>query len=102
IIKLLQPQSLNRYAVFLTHESEALNINYEGNLNDPRIAHSLNIEVDDFGDVLQCAAVVYGRKITDALLPSVIQDEQSKVHIIYTTNSYTNLFDTFETYRLKQ
>ena len=101
IIKLLQPQLNNKYAVFLVHESEALNINYERNLNDPRIAHSLNIEVDDFGNVLQSASVAYGRKITDAHLPVAIQDEQSKVHVVYTTNSYTNLFDTPVTYRLK-
>ena len=85
----------------MVHESEALNINYERNLNDPRIAHSLNLEVDDFGNVLQAAAVVYGRKITDAQLPAAIQAEQNNVHVIYTTNDYTNLFDVPETYRLK-
>ena len=93
IIKLLQPQLENRNAVFLSHESEALNIHYERNLNDPRIAHSLNLEVDDFGNVLQVASVVYGRKITDAQLPAAIQTEQSNVHVIYTTNDYTNDFD---------
>ncbi len=101
IIKLLQPQLENRNAVFIAHESEALDIHYERNFNDPRIAHSLNLEVDDFGNVLQAASVVYGRKITDATLPAAIQTEQSNVHVIYTTNDYTNDFDIADTYRLK-
>src|SRR6185312_8904677 len=58
-------------------------------------------EVDDFGNVLQSAAVVYGRKTSDAQLPAEIQKEQSNVHVVYTTNSFTNLFDIPETYRLK-
>ncbi|MEP6514443.1 MAG: toxin TcdB middle/N-terminal domain-containing protein, partial [Parafilimonas sp.] len=101
IIKLLQPQLQNKHSVFLVHESEALNIHYERNLNDPRIAHSLNLEVDDFGNVLQSAAVVYGRKVTDTQLPAAIQAEQNNVHVIYTTNDYTNLFDLPDAYRLK-
>ncbi len=101
IIKLLQPQLENKNAVFISHESETLSIHYERNFNDPRIAHSLNLEVDDFGNVLQAASVVYGRKITDAALPAAIQTEQSNVHVIYTTNDYTNDFDIAGTYRLK-
>ena len=101
IIKLLQPQLKNKYAVFLVHESEALNINYERNLNDPRIAHSLNLEVDDFGNVLQAVSVAYGRKTTDAQLPAGIQTEQNNVHVIYTRNDYTNFFNLPDAYRLK-
>ncbi|MDB5279413.1 MAG: spvB [Ferruginibacter sp.] len=101
VIKLLQPASVNKFAVFLSHESEAISVSYERNLDDPRIAHSLNLETDDFGNVLQSASVVYGRKQTDAQLPAGIQAEQNKVHVIYTTNDYTNLFDVPETYRLK-
>jgi RHS repeat-associated protein len=102
IIKLLQPQLENKYAAFLSHESEALNIHYERNLNDPRIIHTLNTEVDDFGNIVQSASVVYGRKTTDAQLPAAIQTEQSKVHVIYTKNDYTNDFDLPDTYRLER
>lgn len=101
IVKLLQPQLPNKFAAFITHESESLTIQYERNLDDPRMAHSLNIEVDDFGDVLQSAAVVYGRKITDPQLPAEIQAEQNKVHVVYTTNAYTNSFNQPNAYRLK-
>ena len=101
IIKLSQPKLGNKYAVFLTHGSETLNIHYERNLDDPRIAHSLNLEVDDVGNVLQMASVVYGRKITDGVLPADIQTEQNKVHVIYITNDYTNDFNLPDTYRLK-
>ena len=40
-------------AVFFTHAREALNYHYERNPADPRIAHALTLEVDDFGNVLQ-------------------------------------------------
>jgi RHS repeat-associated protein len=89
LIKLLQPQLQNRYAVFLMHETEALDIHYERNLNDPRIAHTLNLEVDNVGNVLKSAAVVYGRKTTDATLPVEIQQEQNAVHVIITQNDFT-------------
>ncbi len=101
IIKLLQPKQDNRYTVFYVHESESVNFYYERNLNDPRIAHSLNLEVDDFGNVLQSASVVYGRKITDAALPANVQSEQHNVHVIYSENNFTNDFDLPDVYALK-
>jgi RHS repeat-associated protein len=100
-IRLLQPQLNNRHAVFIVHDAETLNIAYERNVNDPRISHSLNLETDEFGNVLQAAAIVYGRKSVDPSLPPEIQNEQSKAHVSYTTNDYTNFVDTPLTYRLK-
>ncbi len=58
--------------------------------------------MDDFGNVLQSASVVYGRKVTDAQLPTAIQTQQSKTHVVYTVNSYTNDFDLADTYHLEE
>ena len=110
IIKWLQPRRQNKYAVFYTHESETAKFYYERNMEDPRISHTLNLEVADFGYVLKSASVVYGRKTIDTILPSDIQDEQAAVHVIITENDFTQnpaatdenvYFDLPDVYRLK-
>jgi RHS repeat-associated protein len=104
LIKVLQLRAQNKYGVFFNHESEAVNYHYERNLDDPRIEHSLNLEVDDTGHVLQSASVVYGRKNADTTAPDDIKNdlntEQQKSHVIYTQNNFTNGFDDANTYRL--
>jgi RHS repeat-associated protein len=100
LIKIFQPQKQNPFAVFYTHESEAATFYYERNTADPRIAHKFSLEVDDFGYVLQSAAVVYGRKTADVSLPADVQDVQSRLHVVYSTNDYTNAFDQADAYRL--
>ncbi|MGD2087635.1 MAG: SpvB/TcaC N-terminal domain-containing protein [Candidatus Aminicenantes bacterium] len=120
-IQLLQPRNKQPYAVFLVTESEALTFNYERDPFDPRIAHTLNIEIDDRGNVVQSASVVYGRnpakanavfqglkdtvtdfsdsdektKLQDAFEKAMddTKTEQEKSHIIYTKNTFTNDID---------
>ena len=74
-------------------ESEALTYTYERNPADPRIEHSMNIETDEYGNVLKSAAISYGRKTTDADLTESEQAEQSKTHIIFSENNFTNKID---------
>ncbi len=64
-IRMLQPEAANKHAVFFTHAREALTYQYERNPEDPRIGHTLTLEVDDFGNVLKSAAVGYGRRQPD-------------------------------------
>lgn len=52
VIELLQPKGKNKHAVIIVKESEAINYTYERNAEDPRISHSLNIELDEYGNVL--------------------------------------------------
>lgn len=89
-IELLQPKGKNRHAVFIVKESEAITYSYERNPEDPRIAHNLNIKLDEYGNVLESASVVYPRKSIDASLPIETQQEQSKTVILYTQNQFTN------------
>lgn len=89
-IQLLQPRKEQPYGVFLVTESEALSIQYERDETDPRIGHTLNIKIDDRGNILESASVVYGRQQMDSSLPSHVQLEQAKTHIIYTENQFTN------------
>src|SRR5690606_6716863 len=65
-LQLLQPRGQNRHGVFLVTQSEAISIQYERDETDPRITHMLNIKTDELGNVLESAAVVYGRKQTKA------------------------------------
>lgn len=100
IIELLQPQGKNKHAIFVVKESEAITYSYERSLSpspgggwgeaDPRIAHSLNIQLDEYGNVLESALVVYPRLSPDVSLPSEIRDEQNKTIVIYTKNNFTN------------
>jgi len=90
LIKILQPQGKNKYAVFITHESQAITYNYERNPADPRIAHSFIFDIDKYGNILQQASVVYGRKNFPDNKP-----EQEEIHIILNENQFSN--DIIET-----
>ncbi len=101
VIELLQPKGKNKHAVFVVKESEAITYNYERKPEDPRIAHSLNIKLDEYGNVLESASVVYPRLVADAALPEETQREQSKTVIIFTQNQFTNDVFGEHIYRLR-
>src|SRR5690606_20601153 len=61
--------------VYLAHDRESLSWHYERNANDPRVGHSLVLEVDDYGTVLRSAAVAYPRRGVQA------QPEQGQLHV---------------------
>ncbi|MBP9881834.1 MAG: hypothetical protein KBF32_00435 [Chitinophagales bacterium] len=94
LIELLQPKGNNKHAIFVVKESEAIAYSYERNSEDPRITHSLNIKLDEYGNVLESASVVYPRieaKILQvSLLPEETKEEQRKTIIIFTKNQFTN------------
>jgi RHS repeat-associated protein len=90
VIELLQPKGRNNYAVFVVKESESVSYSYERSMEDPRIAHNLNIRLDEYGNVLETASLSYPRKITDGTLPAEIQTVQQTMTILYTVNNYTN------------
>ncbi len=91
-IRRLQPRAGNRHAVLFSHAHESLSYHYERNPADPRIAHSLTLEVDAFGNVLESAAVGYGRLQAD-------QEKQSERLVTYTENDFTKPVDTADAYR---
>ena len=87
-IRLLQPMAGNRHGVFFTHAREALNYHYERhyehNPADPRVSHALTLEVDDFGNVRQSAAIGYGRRQPDPALSSGRSGQAGRVaHHLY-------------------
>ncbi|MES2675155.1 MAG: SpvB/TcaC N-terminal domain-containing protein [Pseudomonadota bacterium] len=97
----LQPKGENQHAVFLVTESEAISYHYELDLRspqplkpDPRIAHTLNLSFNKYGNVQQSVAVGYPRRrrleddsLTDHL--ALIREVQSELHIAYSETHYT-------------
>jgi RHS repeat-associated protein len=99
-IRLLQPADGNRHAVFFTYPRESIGYHYERNPADPRIAHSLTLEVDEFGNVLKSAAVAYGRRQNNPVLETRDQAMQSRNYITYGENHITNVVEGDDDYRL--
>ncbi|MBD1847611.1 toxin [Cyanobacteria bacterium FACHB-63] len=101
-IQRLQAKGSNQHAVFLVTESEAITYHYEMDLRpdnlfpDPRIAHTLNLKFDEYGNVLQSVAVVYPRlgQFEDSTLPAdslaLIRQVQRETHLAYTETRYTD------------
>ncbi|MGH9753405.1 MAG: SpvB/TcaC N-terminal domain-containing protein, partial [Blastocatellia bacterium] len=97
-IELLQPRDGGRHAVFFTHARESIDFHYERRLfdaagekvADPRVTHSLTLDVDNYGNVLRSANVAYGRRLKDAALAPADQKKQERAHITFAENLYTN------------
>jgi RHS repeat-associated protein len=124
-IRTVQRRAGNPHAVFFTHPCETITYQYERSLipvlngqivdeakaspdskvewlPDPRVQHTLTLEVDDFGNVLKSASVGYGRRFDapdDVLVPED-RDRQRLIHFTYTENSFTNpIVDQADAYR---
>ena len=96
----LQQRRGNRHAVFFTHAREAISYHSERNPNDPRVHHTLTLEVDRYGNVLQSVAIGYGRRQADLSLPlPEDREKQTTALILYTQNSVTNAIDGDDDYR---
>ena len=114
-VRRLQARGENRHAVFLVTESEAITYHYELDLTnetvrpDPRIVHTLNLELDEYGNVLQSAAVVYPRigQFSDDILSAdsldLIRRVQQERHLAYTETRYTADYEPsdLDDYRLR-
>jgi RHS repeat-associated protein len=97
-----QSKGGNQHAVFLVTESEAISYHYELDLRstqplkpDPRIAHTLNLSFNQYGNVQQSVVVGYPRRrrFDDASLVNhvaLIREVQSEQHIAYSETLYTN------------
>ncbi len=95
-VRQVQPQAGNRHAVFLCgRKPEAITYFYDRDLRiatptpDPRIAHTLNLGIDEYGNIQQAVSVVYGRlrQHADDSLPAdalaLIQEVQQEPHLAY-------------------
>ncbi len=93
-VQSLQPKGGNRHGVFHSHQSEVLTWHYERNTADPRISHQLTLAVDEWGNPLQEAAVVYPRRPQPGNAP-----QQAKTQVVYTEKAFTNAVEGVLDYR---
>jgi len=90
----LQPGDGGRQPVFRTLPLETRAYHYERDPADPRITHSMTLEVDAFGNTLRSAMIGYGRRIPDPQLPTEADREaQARTVATYTEKRYTNVID---------
>jgi RHS repeat-associated protein len=106
-IELLQPRSGNKYSVFFVHPRESISFHYErvmidaagGKIADPRVIHSMALEVDAFGNVLKSASISYGRR--PGLSPLQGKDRllQEQTNVTCIENGLTNAVLEPDAYR---
>jgi len=93
LVKQLQPKGVNKHAVYLSTQEESLSFHYERNPEDPRMAHQVTLEIDDFGNITKSAAIGYPRRTPQ-------YPEQSKTYATCTENVFTNKPNESEWYRI--
>jgi RHS repeat-associated protein len=108
-INSLQPRASNRYAVFFTHAREALSFNYERKLYkidgvdraDPRVGHTITLQVDEYGNVLKSVSIGYGRRFADntGLPHGPDRHKQEQILLTLTESDYTNAVSEHDAYR---
>ncbi len=108
-IELLQPREGNRHAVFFATARERIDFHYERQLfdingrmlADPRVTHSMTLDVDPFGNVLESVAIGYGRRHADhdPLLSDEDRQKQARTLITCTMNGFTNAVLADNSYR---
>ena len=68
------------------------------------MGHSFNLEVDQYGNVVKAAAVVYGRKIADPSVPASVSADQQRTYVTCGEFEYTPDIDVLipvPAYRLR-
>lgn len=101
VIELVQPKGQNKHAVFVVKESEGITYSYERVTDDPRVAHNLNIKLDEYGNVLESATIVYPRAVADVSLPAETRAVQNRTLVSFVENRFTNDIVAADDYRLR-
>ena len=115
-VRTVQARGARRHAVFQVEPRELLSFHYERDAADPRVRHTLTLEVDPFGTVLKQAAVGYGRRaqvravaangqvqlVPNPALAALSADDRTRqmtTLVTYTESRVTNGIDTLDAYR---
>lgn len=92
-VERLQPPQDGACGVFVAHAREALGYHYERNPSDPRISHTLTLQVDPFGNVLRALTVSYGKRQPDLSLTIDDRKVQSTTLISLAESDFTAAVD---------
>jgi RHS repeat-associated protein len=111
-VELLQPKDDEPHAVLFVHPRETITAVYErarapghaGVSLDPRIAHEVVLEVDDYGNVRRSANLAYGRRqyAADPVMTPADHARQARDYVTLTEHGYTNPVDLPDSFRAPQ
>ncbi|MDI1435403.1 SpvB/TcaC N-terminal domain-containing protein [Polyangium sorediatum] len=65
----VQPSTAKAYGSFFAYARESVEVHYERNHDDPRVVHTLALEVDPFGHVARSASIAYARRCIPLDIP---------------------------------
>jgi RHS repeat-associated protein len=88
-VRQLQPRGSARNGVYAVDGLESITQRLEREQADPRVAHSVNLELDAYGHAVRTAAVTYGRVTADPALPAAVRAAQSRRTITYVEVEHT-------------
>jgi RHS repeat-associated protein len=100
-VQRLQPKDRNQHAVFLVTEAETITYQYDLDLRhaslrpDPRVGHTINLRIDDVGNVRQTISIGYPRHGShedsnlSASQLATIRDVQAELHVGYAETRHT-------------
>lgn len=103
-IRLIQRKGRRHYAVCEVLPSESIYYAYERNPADPRITHSMFLEIDEVGNATKAVSIVYPRAQRPtgaAAIPDTVWAEQNRAHVDYLEKHYTPDIDEENVYRLR-
>jgi len=110
VIEQRQPLAGNKHAIFFVRPKEGVQMHYDRRLYrvgsqmrlDPRVEHSMTLEVDFFGNPLKTMAINYGRQYDDPnpMLTDEDRERQHRTFSMLTETRYTNNIDTTDAYVL--
>jgi RHS repeat-associated protein len=86
-VDLLQPSTAAEYGSFYAWELEMISCAYERNPSDPRIAHTLTLAIDEWGEVTQQVTVGYARRAAAASSP------QGATRVHYVQSDFAQIAD---------
>lgn len=101
-----QPKILARHAVFLVKPQETVTVSHEREMHDPRVIQKINLDFNDYGDVLKSVSISYGRSPSSDKLVGInsvsqtaIRATQQELQVVYSDHQYTNAIDEVDAYR---
>ncbi len=87
----IQPHEGLPHAVFHAVGRESLTHHYERELSDPRIQHTFNLEIDEYGHILKTVNIAYPRRSS----VSSAYDEQTELKAVAQLNELINNTEDF-------
>jgi RHS repeat-associated protein len=100
-IRRLQPSAGQRHGIYFPVGRESISFNYERNQANPRISHTLGLELDEYGNARKSCSVVYGRIFPDNSLPEEVTRNQQQRYITFNEEDYTKDIEHADIHRLR-